>query len=203
TDAAADVARFQVVLTARSSHCDPAAPPDLHLFPAGPFPAEGVPGTAVFGIVTALLAPRARGSVRIRSADPNEPPSIRTPLLDHGEDVARMVDATLLARTLSRTPPLAGFVSADELEPGSAILDDDHEGLARSIRGRVASYHHPVGTCAMGPDPDGGAVVDATGAVYGVEGLWVADASVMPTIPSAGTNMSTILVATKIAEGLR
>jgi choline dehydrogenase len=54
----------------------------------------------------------------------------------------------------------------------------------------------------MGPDPDGGAVVDARGAVHGIEGLWVADASVMPTIPAANTNMSTIVVAERIAQWL-
>jgi choline dehydrogenase len=52
----------------------------------------------------------------------------------------------------------------------------------------------------MGPDPQAGAVVDARGAVYGVDGLWVADASIIPTIPSAGTNLSTIAVAARIAE---
>jgi choline dehydrogenase len=93
-------------------------------------------------------------------------------------------------------------VSGPELAPGPDIADDDVEGLADSIRARVAPYHHPVGTCAMGPDPDRGAVVDAHGAVYGLDGLWAADASVMPTIPSAGTNLSTVVVATKIADQL-
>jgi len=67
--------------------------------------------------------------------------------------------------------------------------------LARSIRERAGSYHHPVGTCAMGPNSDAGAVVDARGAVHGIDGLWVVDASVMPTIPTANTNLSTIVVA--------
>ncbi|PWU46675.1 hypothetical protein DLJ46_17205 [Micromonospora globispora] len=66
----------------------------------------------------------------------------------------------------------------------------------------VGSYHHPVGTCAMGPDPERGAVVDSRGAVHGVRGLWVADASVMPTIPSANTHLSTIVVAERIGAWL-
>jgi choline dehydrogenase len=93
-------------------------------------------------------------------------------------------------------------VRAAELAPGAAISDADGAGLARSIKGRVASYHHPVGTCAMGPDPDDGAVVDAGGAVHGTERLWLADASVMPTIPSANTNLSTIVVAERVAAWL-
>jgi choline dehydrogenase-like flavoprotein len=74
--------------------------------------------------------------------------------------------------------------------------------LATSIRQRLGTYHHPVGTCAMGADPHSGAVVDARGAVFGVDNLWVADASVMPTIPSANTNLTTIVLAQRIAEWL-
>ena len=196
----ASIARLPLVLTTGWSRCEASEPPDLHVFPAGPFEAESIPSGAVFGIVTGLSAPKARGSVRLRSNDPSDPPLIRTPLLDHDEDVARMVEATVLARTLSRTPPLADFVSGQELAPGPDIADDDFEALSESIRARVAPYHHPVGTCAMGPDPGRGAVVDTHGVVHGLDGLWVGDASIMPTIPSAGTNLSTVIVATKIGE---
>jgi choline dehydrogenase len=194
--------RFQVVLSSRSGRCGIDAPPDLHLFAAGPFDYEDSPTGGVFGIVTALLAPKTRGSVRLRSANPADPPVIDTPLLDHDDDVQRMVEATLQARVLSQTAPLSTFVTGPELAPGSLIPDDDIGGLASSIRSRVGPYHHPVGTCAMGPDPQQGAVVDPRGAVYGVAGLWVADASVMPTVPSAPTNLSTIVIATRIAEML-
>jgi choline dehydrogenase len=118
------------------------------------------------------------------------------------EDVARMVTATVEARRLARTPPLAALVRGTELAPGEPIGDDDVTGLAQSIKERAGSYHHPVGTCAMGLDPDAGAVVDARGAVYGVAGLWVADASVIPRIPSANTNLTTIAVAERIAGWL-
>jgi choline dehydrogenase len=140
--------------------------------------------------------------VRLRSADPVDPPRIETPLLGCDEDVQRMVDATILARALSRTPPLAGLVTAPELAPGGAVGDDDTAAIARSIRDRVGPYHHPVGTCAMGPDPRAGAVVDTRGAVHGVDGLWVADASVIPTVPSAPTHLSTVVVATRVADML-
>ena len=113
-----------------------------------------------------------------------------------------MVEATRHARQLSRTSPLADFVQGAELAPGPAIDDDDEDGLAVSIRGRVGSYHHPVGTCAMGPRPDDGAVVDSTGAVHGTDGLWVADASVMPGLPSANTNLTTMVVGDRIASWL-
>jgi choline dehydrogenase len=193
---------FQVMLTARSSLAAPGSPPDLHLFAAGPFDDPASPAGGVFGIVTGLLAVRSRGSVRLRSADPADPPRIDIAHLRHPDDMARMTEATRLARRLSRTPPLAGFVTGTELAPGPAISDDNTAGLAASIRARAGSYHHPVGTCAMGPSPAGGAVVDPRGAVHGISGLWVADASVMPAIPAANTNLTTIVIAERIAQWL-
>ena len=152
--------------------------------------------------MTGLLTPRSRGSLRLRSTDPADPPRIDVGYLRHPDDMTRMIDATRAARRISRTPPLADLVTGPELHPGDSIGDDDKDGLARSIRARVGPYHHPVGTCAMGPDPADGAVVDARGAVHGVERLFVADASVMPTIPSANTNLPTIVVAERIAGRL-
>ena len=78
-----------------------------------------------------------------------------------------MIEATLHARRLSRTLPLAGFGTGAELAPGPAISDGDTAGLARPFRERAGSYHHPAGTCAMGPRPDDGAVAGARGAVHG------------------------------------
>jgi len=193
--------RFQVMLTMRSSRAGTDGPPDLHMFAAGPFDDASRAG-GVFGLVTGLLSVRSRGSVRLRSASPAAPPRIDIAHLRHPEDMARMVEATLHARRLSRTQPLAGFVTGAEIAPGPAIGDDDTAGLARSIRARADSYHHPVGTCAMGPDPAGGAVVGARGAVHGISGLWVADASVMPAIPAANTNLSAIVVAERISRWL-
>jgi choline dehydrogenase len=140
--------------------------------------------------------------VRLRSASPADSPRIDIAHLRHPDDIARMVEASQHARQLSRTSPLAGQVAGDELTPGPAIRDDDADGLARSIRQRAGSYHHPVGTCAIGPDPDQGAVVGTRGAVHGADGLWVADASVMPAIPAANTNLTTIVIAEKIAGWL-
>ena len=128
---------FQVMLTLRSSLADPGGPPDLHLFAAGPFDDTASPSGGVFGIVAGLVAVHSRGSVRLRSADPADPPRIDIAHLRHPEDVARMVEAALHARRLSRTPPLAGFVTGAEVAPGPTIGDDDTTGLARS---RLGSY---------------------------------------------------------------
>ena len=66
----------------------------------------------------------------------------------------------------------------------------------------VRTYHHPTGTCSMGPNPAEGAVVNPAGHVHGVDGLLVADASVMPEIPSANTHLPTIMIAERIAAGM-
>jgi len=184
------------MLTMRSSYADPVGPPDLHLFPAGPFDDPASPTGGVFGVVTGLLSPGSRGRVRLRSADPTDPPRIEAAFLRTPGDVRRMVEATRHARRLARTPPLADLVRGPELAPGPAVADDDEDGLAASIRARVGSYHHPVGTCAMG------AVVDARGAVQGVDGVWVADASVMPSLPAANTNATAMVIGDRIASWL-
>jgi choline dehydrogenase len=186
--------RFQAIATLAPT---PAGTPDLHLFAAGPFPVDG---GAVFGIVAGLMAPKSRGSVRLRSADPDDPPLIDSAHLRHPDDLARTVDALVEARRIARSEPLAALVTGAELAPGPAVADSNRTALADSIRARVGSYHHPVGTCRMGPGRD--SVVDARGRVHGVDRLWVADASVMPSIPAAGTNLPTIMLAERIAGWL-
>ena len=204
TNEGATGARFQAIATLRSQSAPPGGAPDLHVFAAGPFdvPIEFSPTGRVFGLVAGLVLPRSRGWLRLRSADPLDPPRIDVAHLREADDMARMVEATLVARRISRRAPLAEFIVGDELSPGPSVADDDFDGIARSIRSRVASYHHPVGTCRMGVDADDGAVVDQRGRVYGVEQLYVADASVMPTIPSANTNLPTIMVAERISSWL-
>jgi choline dehydrogenase len=129
--------------------------PDLHLFAAGPFDASRntSPSSAIFGLVTGLVLSLSRGWVRLRSADPADPPRINVAHLGHPDDMRRMIEATLIARAISRTAPLAGLVEGDELTPGPPISDDDTDAIATSIASRVDTYHHPVGTCRMGPDP--------------------------------------------------
>ena len=101
-----------------------------------------IPSGAVFGIVTELLGPRSRGSVRLRSADPTEPPRIDPAHLRHPDDLARMVEATRDARRISRTPPLADLVLGPEINPGDTIDDDDDVGW----RGRSAAGSAPATT---------------------------------------------------------
>ena len=76
----------------------------------------------------------------------------------------------------------------------------DHDELLDRVRAELWSAPHVVGTCAMGPAPEVGAVVDAVGRVHGVDSLFVADASIMPTVPSGFTHLPTIMIAERLAE---
>jgi choline dehydrogenase-like flavoprotein len=75
--------------------------------------------------------------------------------------------------------------------------------LGSAIRSRIRTIHHPVGTCRMGPAGEADAVVDARGKVHGMDGLYVVDASIMPTVPAANTNLPTIMVAERCAAWLQ
>lgn len=191
-------AGFQALLTARTSRW--AGPGhDLHVLPMWTAPdGDAAPE---FVVLAGLMKPRSRGSLRLRSADPVEPPQIDVAVLADADDMARMVEAVSLARRLTRTPPLADFVDA-ELLPGPRVADDEH-ALADAIRASAATYYHPVGTCRMGPGGNDQAVVDSRCRVHGVEGLWVTDASIMPDIPAANTNLPTLMLAEHAAASIR
>ncbi|HEY1298069.1 MAG TPA: GMC oxidoreductase, partial [Chloroflexota bacterium] len=190
--------KYQTMLTARSSLADAEGPPDLHVFPAGPFGADGYSPTGVVqAIVFSVVKPRSEGWVRLRSADPADAPRINLGLLEDADDLARMIEALELARTLARQPALAARIVGPELAPGDAT------DLASVLRSRVETYHHPVRTCRMGPDPRRGAVVDAHARVHGIDALRVVDASIMPDIPSVNTNVPTIMLAERLADLIR
>jgi choline dehydrogenase len=99
------------------------------------------------------------------------------------------------ARRLAGTPPLRGLID----EP---LWTHDGERLDETILAEVAGYQHPVGTCRMGPPDDRDAVVDHNGRVHGIAGLSVIDASIMPTIPSANTNVPTLMVAEHVSASI-
>lgn len=190
-------ARFQLVGTCHSGSAS--GPPDLQLVAVGPYPlGAGAHGCSVFA---ALLKPASRGRVLVRSADAAAPPDIDLGYFDHGGDLPRLIDGLRLAEAVTRTPAWQAITAApaaggDGLPPG---LPDDETEIRAWVRARTWTYHHPVGSCAMGTDPAAGAVVDPEAHVFGVVGLSVVDASIMPGIPSANTNLPTVMVAEHLA----
>ncbi len=144
--------------------------------------------------------PESAGYVRLRSVDPREHPIVQPNYLAEEKDRAVLLAAMKLGRRLFRTPQLAPYFD-QELLPGPGVNSDDELlGFARS-RGTTA--YHLVGTCRMGPATDATAVVDDKLRVHGVEGLRVADASIMPGVPSANTNAATIMIAEKASDMIR
>jgi choline dehydrogenase len=196
----ADTSRYQILATWRSNQADARYPCDMHLFTSGPHD-DGAGGT-VGALVFSVVKPRARGALRLRSADPSAAPCIRLAHLEDPADFACMLEGLREARRVARTPPLADLVTGEEVGPAPGIPDDDTDALATALRAKVTTYHHPVGSCRMGPDPDSGAVVDSRGRVHGTDQLVIADASVIPEIPAANTNVPTIMVAERIAAWL-
>ena len=109
--------------------------------------------------------------------------------------------ATLLDLIPAASRPLLGSLSKPGVDIIKLVEDDD--ALSEFVRGSVSGAGHHVGTCRMGSADDPGAVVDPSGRVYGIEGLRVVDASIMPWIPCGNTNIPTLMLAEKIAAEIR
>lgn len=138
-----------------------------------------------------LVRPASRGTVTLASADPSANPIVDPNYLSAPEDVQVLAEAVKLARQIAATASFATFGKA-EMVPGA---DTDLEGF---IRGAATTIWHPAGTCKMGKDA--AAVVDPSLKVYGVEGLRVADASIMPTVTGGNTNVPSALIGAKAAD---
>jgi choline dehydrogenase len=145
-----------------------------------------------------LVTPKSRGHIRLRSADPSDKPRILTGSLSEPEDVQALVAGMRMAREMAAAGPLAE-AAGREIFPGPGV--DGDEDLADDLRRRVELIYHPVGTCRMGSGDE--AVVDAELRVRGIDGLRVADASIMPVIPGGNTNAPTIMVAERAADLIR
>ena len=195
-----DPAIFQLVATAYSSTSHRGGPPDLQLMTCGPYPAAD--GRYGGMIAAALLKPASRGRVRLRSLDPGAAPEIDLGYYREPSDLDRIREGLRLADAAAADPAVASLAGGERLGPDRRTVADD--GLAAAwIRSATWSYHHPVGTCAMGLDPATGAVVGPDARVHGVAGLSVVDASILPDIPSANTNLPVIMAAEHVAAARR
>ncbi len=144
------------------------------------------------------LRPTSRGTVRLRSADPSAKPVIAPHYLSTPEDRRVAADAIRVTRRLMRQPAMQPY-RPEEYLPGPAVGDDE-AALAKAAGDIGTTIFHPVGTVRMGLPSDPAAVVDGRLRVFGLEGLRVIDASVMPTITSGNTNTPTIMIAEKAAR---
>ncbi|MBO9575045.1 MAG: GMC family oxidoreductase N-terminal domain-containing protein [Sphingobium sp.] len=144
---------------------------------------------------TGYLQPKSRGWVRLRSADPRDPPRIFNNMYAEPGDLDAMVRALRLSRSIYAQSPMRELIRHETL-PGAEAQGDAE--LRAHIRAHGTHRSHPVGTCRMGIGGD--AVVDGALRVYGLEGLRIADASIMPSIPSGNTNLPVMMIGEKAAD---
>jgi choline dehydrogenase len=158
---------------------------------------EPLHGFDAFTASVCNLRPVSRGSVHAQGADGSLPPVITPNYLKEEQDLKVAADAIRLVRRISAAPALQRY-QPEEWLPGPAYQS---EAELREAAGKIGTtIFHPVGTCAMGRRADDGAVVDARLRVHGLQGLRVADASIMPTITSGNTNSPTIMIAERAAQ---
>ncbi|CUI87067.1 GMC family oxidoreductase [Achromobacter xylosoxidans] len=158
---------------------------------------EPLHGFDAFTASVCNLRPVSRGSVHAQGADGSLPPAITPNYLKEEQDLKVAADAIRLVRRISAAPALQRY-QPEEWLPGPAYQS---EAELREAAGKIGTtIFHPVGTCAMGRRADDGAVVDARLRVHGLQGLRVADASIMPTITSGNTNSPTIMIAERAAQ---
>jgi choline dehydrogenase-like flavoprotein len=168
---------------------------DLHVVP---YQSADDGGDWSFGIIAFHLDPRSRGRVRLTSRDPGAPPRIDLGFLSDRDDhdVGALVEGVRLIQELTKRSPLTAVVKR-----GPRRFSSDAR-LARYVRENVSDYGHSVGTCRMGLSPKDGDVVDARGRVHGLANVFVADASIVPRIPRANTNLTCSVIGARVADFL-
>jgi choline dehydrogenase len=176
-----------------------AFPGDMQLQPGTyiAFPTVTLPGVS---LMCSVGKPSGAGTLTFSSAEPREKPRIDGRHLVDPRDRERAVEAMSLAYDLTKTRAMRGL--CHYFWPGEAVLRD-RDALRAWIWRSCGSGYHPCGTAPMGPEGDPGAAVDQHGRVRGVSGLHVADASIMPTIPSGNINLPTLMIGERFGEWLR
>jgi len=182
---------------------------DMQIYPANHFDvapldpgiAEMIGAPVVIGIAASLQRPRSKGRLTLTSADPHVQPRLDLNYFADPEDTRRMIEALRLCWQIAQAPEVQAFVERIPILTDEIMASDEQmEGLLRMT---IGTTFHPVGTAKMGKAGDPEAVVDQECRVRGVEGLRVADASVMPTIPRANTNLTCIMIGERVADWMK
>jgi choline dehydrogenase len=183
---------------------DSPVPGDLEILPWLRPWGRVVPGgggdEGTLSLAAGLFREESRGRLTLASADPAAAPRVAHGYLATGADRRRLREAVRLAAALLRTRAMDPLVAARP-GPGDDVLADD-AALDAWVRGSLATAQHLAGSARMGPDGDPGAVVDQRLRVRGVEGLRVADTSVLPEVPSRGPAATAVMVGERAAEFL-
>ena len=159
---------------------------------------DGLHPWSGFGLTVYQLRPESRGEIKLKSANPADPPAMHPNYLATETDRRAIVDGLKIGRQILATPTMRRTIT-EEYQPGAAVQTD--EQLLQHARNTGGTVFHPTSTCKMGADPM--AVVDPELRVHGIEGLRVVDASIMPTVISGNTNAATIMIGEKAADLVR
>ena len=182
-------------LYTHSNQTDEEAPDLQPLFLHLPYPTDG--GAAPehgYTIAPGIVRPRSRGSLRLASSDPAAAPLVDPNILADEYDVEALVDAVEICREIGRQDAFTPFRKSEHTP--QAVTGRD--SLRQFVRQVAGTYHHQVGTCKMGVDDL--SVVDPQLRVHGITGLRVADASIIPSVPSGNTNAPAIMIGEKAAD---
>ncbi len=160
-------------------------------------PGKGADKFSAFTMSVCQLRPESKGEIRIASNKPRDYPKIIPNYLSTKTDCDTIVEGVNIARRIARHAPLTSKIS-EEFRPHASLDMDDYDATLDWARNNTASIYHPTGTCKMGNDKE--AVVDARLRVHGIEGLRVADCSIMPEIVSGNTNAPAIMIGEKASD---
>jgi choline dehydrogenase len=155
----------------------------------------------VFTFTASLQRPHSRGTLKLASADPTVQPIIALNYLTDPEDMRRMVEGVRIAWEIGKDPAIRQYAERPVILTDEMIASD--AAVEGYLRDTVGTIFHPVSTARMGPDGDAGAVVDQQCQVRGVDGLRVVDASIMPNIVRANTNLTCIMIGERVADWMR
>src|SRR3984893_8928423 len=172
---------------------------DLHISGTHLIDPNASPTGGAIVLASAVTLPKSSGRLRLSSGDPRVAPHIHYNFFDDQNDLDRLLEVVQLSRKISRTAPFSDLID-HEMAPGNTV--DDGEALRANVVAHVAAYLHGTSTVPIGADSDPTAIVDDWGKVRGIEALRVVDASILPEIPSVGTNVTTIMLAERIAAKL-
>ncbi|MFI9154629.1 GMC family oxidoreductase [Streptomyces sp. NPDC053367] len=179
-------------------------PADVNLTLVGNVSGLGVPviggllrGRTAVSFHASLLRPRSRGHVRVRDGSVDTPPEIALNLLADPDDTERLMAGVRALWSVLGDGAVRGLLERHLMWTEAMVLDEAR--LRRAVRSFVCPSWHPVGTARMGPATDPGAVVDERLRPHGLRGLYVADASVMPSMPSAPTHLTCVMIAERAA----
>jgi choline dehydrogenase len=152
------------------------------------------PPPTSWALCAGLVAPKSRGTLRLKSANPADKPIVDAKFLSHPDDLAALAAGIEVCRELGNSKAMKPFAKR-EVAPGKKL---DKAEMENFVRDGATSYFHEVGTCRVGQDKE--AVVDSQLRVNGVRGLRVADASIMPRIASVATMATCVLIGERMAE---